>query len=42
LTVCRPLGVEVYRVTAELLQDWQVPAVSDYRGTHGMRLDPSS
>jgi uncharacterized protein YcgI (DUF1989 family) len=42
LTVCRPLGIEVYRVTAELLHGWQVPAVSDYRGTHGMRLDPSS
>ncbi len=39
LTVCRPLGVEVYRVAPELLQGWQAPLVSDYRGTHGMRLD---
>jgi hypothetical protein len=33
---------EPHRVTAELLQDWQVPAVSDYRGTHAMRLGPST
>ena len=42
LTVCRPLGVEVYRVAPELLHGWQSPRVSDYRGTHGMRLAPLS
>jgi hypothetical protein len=38
LTVCRPLGIEVYRVDPELLQGWQAPTVSDYRGTHGMQM----
>lgn len=38
LTVCRPLGVEVYRVAPDLLAGWQTPPVSDYRGMHGMRL----
>jgi uncharacterized protein YcgI (DUF1989 family) len=38
LTVCRPLGVEVYRVAPDLLAGWQTPPVSDYRGMHGMGL----
>ena len=37
LTVCRPLGVEVYRVDDELLQGWSVPPVADYQGMHGMQ-----
>jgi uncharacterized protein YcgI (DUF1989 family) len=39
LTVCHPLGVEVYRVDPELLQGWSAPSVSNYQGTHGMQMD---
>jgi len=36
LSVCRPLGVEVYEPAAELLRGWTSPSPSDYRGNHGM------
>jgi uncharacterized protein YcgI (DUF1989 family) len=38
LTVCRPLGVEVYSVDPELLQGRSIPPVAEYHGTHGMLL----
>ena len=38
LAVCRPLGVEVYQPSAELLQGWQSPAPAEYRGNHGMPI----
>jgi uncharacterized protein YcgI (DUF1989 family) len=37
LSVCRPLGVEVYQPPAELLAGWTSPAPSDYQGGHGLR-----
>lgn len=37
LPVCRPLGVEVYQPAASLLEGWESPRTSDYRGNHGMR-----
>jgi len=37
LSVCRPLGVEVYDVPAELLSGWRPPGPSAYRGLHGLR-----
>lgn len=39
LEVCRPLGVEVYRLDPALLEGWQSPPVAAYRGQHGMRLE---
>jgi uncharacterized protein YcgI (DUF1989 family) len=36
LEVCRPLGVEVYDPPGGLLEGWQSPARSDYRGNHGL------
>jgi hypothetical protein len=39
LTVCRPVGVEIYRVDPELLKGWSSPPVSDYRGMHGIRWE---
>jgi len=41
IDVCRPLGVEVYRIDDDLLDGWQpfVPAYERYRGAHGMRLE---
>jgi len=39
LDVCRPLGVEIYRLPAELLRGWQSPQPADYRGGHGLRLE---
>ncbi len=38
LEVCRPLGVEVYSLDAELLEDWSPPEPAAYPGLHGMRL----
>lgn len=38
LEVCRPLGVEVYRLDPALLEGWRPPAVAAYRGGHGMAL----
>jgi uncharacterized protein len=40
IDVCRPLGVEIYRLDDSLLQGWQPPEVSAYKGQHGMRLEP--
>jgi len=36
IEVCRPLGVEVYQPAPELLEGWQSPKPSDYRGLHGL------
>ena len=36
LSVCRPLGVEVYQTDPALLRGWSSPSPSDYRGNHGM------
>lgn len=41
LSVCRPLGVEVYQPAPELLAGWRPPAPPDYRGTHGMTIPGS-
>lgn len=38
LKVCRPLGIEIYEVDAELLKGWEQPKSPDYKGNHGMRL----
>ncbi|WP_175834594.1 urea carboxylase-associated family protein [Burkholderia anthina] len=37
IDVCRPLGVEVYRLDPSLLEGWASPPVAPYRGTHGMQ-----
>ena len=37
LSVCRPLGVEIWETAPALLGEWRPPAVSDYRGGHGLR-----
>ena len=39
LECCRPLGVEVYKITdTEILQKWEPPAPSSYKGMHGISL----
>ncbi|NIS71249.1 MAG: DUF1989 domain-containing protein [Proteobacteria bacterium] len=38
LSVCRPLGVEVYEVDRELLEGWESPQPSDYSGNHGLKF----
>ena len=38
LEVCRPLGVEVYRVAPQMLHGWASPEPAAYRNTHGMRM----
>ncbi|MFD1560324.1 urea carboxylase-associated family protein [Paraburkholderia silviterrae] len=37
IDVCRPLGVEVYRLEASLLKGWSSPPVAPYKGQHGMQ-----
>lgn len=37
IDVCRPLGVEVYRLAPELTDGWRSPEVAPYRGQHGLR-----
>jgi uncharacterized protein YcgI (DUF1989 family) len=41
LPVCRPLGVEMYRLDPAVLEGWAPPepAFTRYRGQHGMRLE---
>jgi hypothetical protein len=36
ITICRPIGVEVYSVDQELLAGWSSPTVSDYGGMPGL------
>ncbi len=38
LPVCRPPGVEIYRVSEELLRAWTSPQPSDYAGNHGLKF----
>lgn len=38
LPTCRPLGVQVFEVTDNLLESWSSPPVVSYHGTHGMKL----
>ena len=33
---CHPLGVEIYQPRPGLLEGWQSPPTSDYRGIHGL------
>lgn len=43
LECCRPLGVEVYKLTDPMmLQDWESPGCSSYRGMHGLVLPRDS
>jgi uncharacterized protein len=41
VSVCRPLGVEVYQPAAALLDGWRSPPPSDYRGAHGLTMPAS-
>jgi uncharacterized protein len=38
VSVCRPLGIEVYQPDAELLTGWESPPVASYKGLHGIRM----
>lgn len=37
LATCHPIGVEVFRLDAAVLEGWQSPAYAPYAGAHGMR-----
>lgn len=41
ISVCRPLGVEIYDLNPELIRDWQSPQCSPYQGQHGLTLKNS-
>ena len=36
IDTCHPLGVEIYQPRPGLLEGWQSPPTSDYRGIHGL------
>jgi hypothetical protein len=37
--VCRPLGVEVFRITDErVLEGWKSPECPRYKGVHGVKM----
>lgn len=38
--VCRPIGVEVYKVADEVLGDWTSPQLPEYAGAHGLKEQP--
>ncbi|KPX69222.1 hypothetical protein ALQ34_00950 [Pseudomonas syringae pv. maculicola] len=38
LSVCRPLGVEIYNLDAALLGGWQSPERAAYNGLHGLQI----
>ncbi|PWC13522.1 hypothetical protein B4923_06065 [Brenneria roseae subsp. americana] len=38
LSVCRPLGIEIYQLDDSLLQGWSQPVSPAYKGNHGMPL----
>jgi hypothetical protein len=42
LTVCRPLGVEVYTLEDELLSGWSQPERAAYKGQHGLHIAKAS
>jgi len=42
LEVCRPLGIEVYKLADKLLKGWTPPRTAEYHGNHGMRLETPS
>ncbi|NKX54296.1 urea carboxylase-associated family protein [Arthrobacter mobilis] len=35
--VCRPIGIEVYKVDAALLEGWTSPGLPEYAGAHGLK-----
>jgi len=39
IEVCRPLGIEVYKIDSSLLETWEPPKVAAYRNHHGMYPD---
>jgi len=38
LSVCRPLGVEIYRLDDALLEGWSSPERAAYKGLHGLHI----
>jgi len=38
LKVCRPLGIEIYKVDKSLLEGWQPPTPAAYSNLHGMQM----
>ncbi len=38
VSVCRPLGIEVYQPDAQLLSGWTAPDMARYAGNHGMSM----
>lgn len=37
IEVCRPIGVEVYKVADSVLSGWQAPLLPEYVGLHGLQ-----
>ena len=37
VSICRPIGIEIYDLAASVLDGWRPPQPADYAGLHGMR-----
>ncbi len=37
--VCRPLGVEIYKLDETLIAGWNPPEIAPYKGLHGMHVE---
>ena len=42
LSVCRPLGVEIYRLEEHLLEGWKQPERASYNGLHGLKIEKAA
>lgn len=40
IEVCRPIGVEIYKIADEVLGNWVSPALPEYAGAHGLKAQP--
>lgn len=39
IDVCRPLGVDIYRLDDRLIEGWKPPEIAAYRGLHGLHVE---
>lgn len=38
--VCRPIGIEIYKIDDALLGDWTPHGLPEYSGSHGLKAEP--
>jgi uncharacterized protein len=38
--VCRPIGIEIYKIDDAVLGSWSPPGLPEYSGSHGLKAEP--